>query len=87
MLYADGDTYKGKWKENKANGIGSYTEADGTNYHGEWQGIYVFLKWVVCLIHFDANTFGFLTFERRQEARQRKACVGGWKEIQWRMEG
>jgi len=40
MVYADGDVYEGAWEENKAHGVGSYTEADGTKYTGQWNGTY-----------------------------------------------
>ena len=37
MFHADGDVYEGEWKDDKANGKGTYTHANGARYQGDWR--------------------------------------------------
>jgi len=37
LFHADGDTYSGEWKADKAHGLGRYVHADESSYEGEWQ--------------------------------------------------
>ena len=36
MLYPDGDIYSGEWEAGKAKGAGSFFNAKGVHYEGEW---------------------------------------------------
>ena len=35
--HADGDIYKGEFKQDKVDGKGVYIHSDGTKYEGEWK--------------------------------------------------
>lgn len=36
MLYKNGESYNGEWKQGKPDGFGLKLYADGSRYHGEW---------------------------------------------------
>lgn len=36
LIHADGDSYEGEWKNDKANGQGKYLHLDGAKYEGGW---------------------------------------------------
>lgn len=38
MVHADGDVYDGEWKNDKANGKGTYVHVNGAKYEGEVKG-------------------------------------------------
>ena len=37
MIWLDGATYEGSWKDNKAHGFGKFIHANGDIYEGYWQ--------------------------------------------------
>ena len=34
MIHADGDIYEGEWRNDKANGYGTYSHSNGAKYEG-----------------------------------------------------
>ena len=49
MIYSDGSTYEGQWKEDRKNGVGVHYYVNGDCYNGEWvagkrhgTGVYTF---------------------------------------------
>ena len=37
LKHADGDVYDGEWKNDKANGKGTYIHVNGAKYEGDWE--------------------------------------------------
>ncbi len=38
VIHKNGDMYEGEWKNNKADGYGTFTTTDGQKYTGDWVG-------------------------------------------------
>lgn len=36
MTHANGDIYQGEWKDDKANGVGTFVDTNGARYVGQW---------------------------------------------------
>ena len=36
MNWADGSSYQGYWRDDKANGSGKFTHTNGATYNGTW---------------------------------------------------
>ena len=43
-MHADGDVYDGEWKNDKANGKGTYVHVNGSKYEGDVNQ-YFYFKW------------------------------------------
>jgi len=44
LTHADGDVYDGEWKNDKANGKGTYIHVNGAKYEGE-VSLFIYFKW------------------------------------------
>ena len=44
LVHADGDAYDGEWKNDKANGKGTYVHVNGAKYEGDVNQYFIF-KW------------------------------------------
>jgi hypothetical protein len=36
LIHADGDSYDGQWRNDRAHGHGIYFHVDGAKYEGDW---------------------------------------------------